>query len=308
MSQNNLIFPYLQVAPNAINASTWTIADASGRAVDSGCIADWDPFMDLHCARSISINIGQAYRDTGLSMKAKLLLTAGWISDKAFTENCHSKMTVSYSDETQTFPVSFPVPGKQVAGKVRLYSRLVLLENKKPETILSPTLPGSILWEDDHEVLIEGVGARFPMIIVDFSEVGHPPEAGWLLFPGPMEDLSRNFLGQVELRINKTHKTVLEAVTSRDPDPFMQAVREVIRYSVTKELIEAAFRGEDAELLSAAPNYEEDSLGHVILGIIRSWMPGFAGDVRALKDMMETDPQRFDCELRAGMRLFGGRS
>jgi hypothetical protein len=162
---------------------------------------------------------------------------------------------------------------------------------------LAASRPGSILWQDEIAISLEGSASRFPVAVLDFAEViGLANGAAWTLEWSP-GDLDQPVLGSVRLLVNRNHGPVVTAVSGGD-DPRSLAIASMIQFDVARSFLRTALR-DDA--LLGGESFEADTVGRMLRDLLDRYWPGV--DPSTLRQRMLDMPHRFESELQAGTGL-----
>jgi hypothetical protein len=155
---------------------------------------------------------------------------------------------------------------------------------------------GSRLAVHTNEIVVEGIGARFPTEIVDFETIRLPTDAGWSLYWDP-EDLHQTVVGDMRLYINARNLLVVRAISENRREDI--GIREAIRYDIAQRMIYGALG--NPEFVASPDSYEAGSIGAAIRGTIRTYFPNTT--IRSVRDMAQR-PDTFNPRLQERLRLF----
>lgn len=262
-------------------------------------LRDWDPNQDIALKRTIQVLSDQAYGTCHLPAGSELAVVVSWRSPGSGQRGNAFVRVIDRSREPQVLIIDARIPGADIAGTVRIATRLILARDIKPVNPLSPHRAGSILWEDETPLVVEGMGSRFPMEVVDFKDIGYPLRAAWRLY-WHRGDLNAQAMGCMCLLLNRRHRRVVAAVTKVVPDPETRAIWSAINAGVAREILCGALA--DDEFLNHPEQYKEGSAGHVARTLAERAFPGESP--KAILERLNANPDLFECSLQAAFSLF----
>lgn len=286
--------PYLLPGDDHVTPDDWTLADgtALGERLDH-----WDPHTDLEMAREVTIDLGALRAECGLGHGAALALVAGWRSDRTRLRAHGDPVELGVLGELVRAPVTLSIAGDSAGGRLDLWTGLVLRAPDRSSSPLAARRPGSILWQDDVAVALEGSAARFPVTPIDFAAVPWvPEEASWALEWDP-EDLGSPVLGALRLLINAGDDELVSAVRTGSEGPIPRLVRSFVYYDIARSLVHGALA---SERFTASPEeWQEESLGRMLFELLDRCWPGVPAG--SLRERLIATPGRFDAELQAAL-------
>jgi hypothetical protein len=261
-------------------------------------VVDWDSTVTLLAKRDVTLDIGGIWEDCRLGKGDCLLMTSMWHSPQTSLRGIGTPQTIRKTSKGD-LESSIEVPGHSVAGDVVLISQLTLSSvtgDSRPT--LAPAAPGSILWQDEYKVTLEGGASRFPVEKVDFSS-SFPSGAGWILDwdksePGAM------FLGCVRLYLNSEHECVCRAVEGPLDSPSNSAIVSSIYFDVGRTLVRGMLA--DEGFRHDYETYEDGTVGGVVTGLMKALFPGETPE-ELFAEMRERS-EYFDARLQHGLRVF----
>jgi hypothetical protein len=272
-------------------------ASAEGLAPLPPSLPSWDYNLDVRVARTLTLDLDGIRADCGLTAGHPLAAVVTWRSTGTILRGCAIEHTLPGSGTVQ-IELEAVVPGSAVRGLLHVQTRVVLADAVPAAGALQPALAASVLWEDDAEVALEGVGSRFPMDLVAFADTGYaPPEAAWYFSWDP-EDLHQPFMGAVRLLVNASHPRMAE-MARKPSDPANAAVASMMYFDMGRTLLSGALRND--EYVAAPDQFPEGSVGATAYGLMRTFFP--ADTAQGLRSTMEQRPAEFDAQLQAALRL-----
>lgn len=294
-------FPYLTFEAALVQPEEWYLGeDSQGRPMPD-LLKDWDPLTDLPFSRTLTLDFPKIFAQCGLSPGSEIQVLASWYSPGTTLRECAAWVGFSHGTARRAVNLAFRVPGAKLAGTVELVTRVVLRKNGRKDDTLAPSRFGSILWQDEHTVRVEGFGARFPMEFADFSELGYPPNAGWRLYW--KKDFQAQLMGSVCLLMNRQHERLRGIASGAVHDAQAPAILETIHFAVARELIVGGLT--NGEFVEERQEFPKGSIGEAIRLLIRRV---FGNDSpEAVRQILLNEPDRFDCQLQAALNLFHPR-
>jgi hypothetical protein len=191
--------------------------------------------------------------------------------------------------------------GRDLGGVLRL-TAMVVLENAVSPGLVGPTEPGSVLVREHRSWTLEGVGARFPVEVVDFAGAGlRNPSAAWVV-RWERRDPEWDAHAAVRLQLNAGHP-LIDLI--KDPQAEgSEIIHSVVRRDVLRELVHGAL---DLDTFSIETRgWPEGSLGEALSLLLAGVFPDLSIDeIRALRD---DDPAGFESVIQgvSGFLIRGG--
>lgn len=283
--------PYLLPPDRAVEPGPWT--DATGAELGDR-IEHWDPFTVLELSRSTAVDLDLVRDRCQLGPDSTLALTTSWHATATRLSDGPAPVELSTLTGPVQADLALTVPGDRVGGRVDLRTRLILRHPGSHPTVISPRIPGTILWTDEHRVAVEGSAARFPVSAVDFtSSAAFPNGAGWAL-EWETHDLHAPLLGALRLLINDSQPSLVAALRSGSTDPRAAATRSFITYDVARTMLDVALRSED--FLAAPFGYDDGTIGRTIADLLSACLPGT--DPRTAAALCADNPARFNAAIQ----------
>ncbi|MFF3517204.1 hypothetical protein [Streptomyces sp. NPDC002573] len=299
---NRRAFPYRRPHPDAVSTSGWTLRLDDGTAVPlPSALADWDYQTNLGLECSIDVDLDTVRETAGLPPEAELILTTVWTSSGSGLRMLAHRITLDGAG-VRTVQPAFTVLGRESGGILTLETQLVLarrLDNPDPT---GARRAGSVLWRRRTQVRLQGDASQFPMAVVDFLDAGYPADAPWHLEIG--RNLEAATMGSLLLLVNSRTTLVLEALRKANKaSPAERMIQSALRQDVTRLMIEHALDHDDLDDDSA---FEPDTLGHTLLGVVRTHFP--ETDVASLRSVRRGDPALLSTRIQDAAGLFAKES
>ncbi|WP_344336410.1 hypothetical protein [Kitasatospora putterlickiae] len=243
------------------------------------------------------IDVDAVRASTGLPATAPLALAVIWHSSGSGLR-VRAQHTVLPFGGVVDVPIACTVKGRESGGTLTLDTQLVLAARVDDAGPLTARRAGSVLWRDEAQVRLQGDDSQFPISVVDFKEAGYPEDAPWLLAVEP--DPEAAVMGAMVLLVNSGTPQVLDAMQrAGHPGTADRLIHSAVQTDVVRLLVEHAVRMPD---LQDDSRYEQDTLGHLLMGIVHTRLPGTT--LHALRRLYENDPALFSARIHSAARLF----
>jgi hypothetical protein len=181
--------------------------------------------------------------------------------------------------------VSISLNSERLAEALHLVTDVVVAEQPRNASRLSPSEPACRIWSDAQKVWLEGERPRFPMSTARLEEAASP----WKLCWDPA-DWAYDFHGAVTLVVNERREDVVEKLKNKDRLTLEAALADTI-----SQILETLLAAEDPEGIVA--DAEHGTLADVARSWIESLVP--AGGIAAAKKLLEADPGAFRAKVWA---------
>lgn len=261
-------------------------------------LPEWDPQVDVEVLVRAGIRRDEIELHTGLDSTADIHLGISWHSRGTQVKGSSPLLPMDPSAEVDSWELRCKAPGQQLGGEVRFRVVAILGSPWNGDDPLSPKRVGSVLWEEDCVLSLQGVGGRFPMTWIDFpSSPAFPDGAAWSLDWDP-DSLEEDLLRGTRLYLNSAHPVLRAAV--EDPDAQGSVpVLEMLHFDIGRTLLCGALA--NPHFCEHPEDYELGTVGRALLGLLRATFPGHrAAD---LAHRMRREPARFERELQHGLRI-----
>ncbi|MEV6306044.1 hypothetical protein AB0M02_41990 [Actinoplanes sp. NPDC051861] len=256
------VLPYFVPAPGTVIWEPWQLFDGQEWSALPDEIDGWDPGTDLEVARRVRVDGGRLRDETGLDL-ADVVLAVSWTSST--TSMTDAAPLVSF-DQDGSAIAHAALPGERISGLLKLRSTISMV---RPPTSYRPGvawIPGSVLSEHTHQVLLDSSSSMFPTHEIDFAGTRLSPEASWHL--ETTTDMSAAFFATFRVLINKRDTELSRAVARGAKDRRQQALLDELESGVAELLLEIAVHCR--EELDERADWPSDSVGDVLSRIVRS--------------------------------------
>jgi len=298
MSGSTRTWPYLRAQPSRVGGFPWHLVAGSRELLLKEALEHWDPSTDLSLRRRIRVDIDSILADCALPPGTPLRVLASWHCEGTTLRGVGTSTLLPTTGLTEVF-LDIVMAGIRLGGKLFLNVSVVLGRKLEPRPLM-PYRAGTILWEDSHELRLEGSGSRFPMEEVSFSAAGweFPPNAAWRL-EWERGDLELPVLGSVRLYLNRDHPVVQEMIHHPDA-PTSQLITSAVQFDIARSLIRGALLEDDFHVRSAP--WPSDSVGRAIERLLKSRFKTMSP--LALREVLRSDPDQFEAMLQSNLGLF----
>lgn len=290
-----IAYPFLCPASGTISAEPWRIEYEDGETDLGEVVAHWDYTTDLVLIRTLTLDTNQLLRDCGLHDETGIIISVELTTgDLGIRQSVwHEETSISSRESPVEHLIRLELSGHALQGRLELSTGITLLRGK-PESILSPTMPGSRLWDDRQTSRLEGGGGRIPMEASNFTTLdSRLARAPWM-FHVETTDPAASFLGHVQVRLNSNRTDILDAVRRREGAVLERMTNDLASHLVARIIDEEDFTGETED-------YEIGSLGRTAAMWLESAFPG--QELEMIRSMRLQSPARFEAMLSS---VFGG--
>lgn len=291
--------PWLLPSASEISAEAWLTENEDGPQLLPPRLDGWDAAMDLVLRRTVSVQAAMVRKECGLSGTPPAICRLV-VPRNEFGRSL-AVAEVPPDDSETTVTLEGVVKGEELSERLILRTLLVLPAGTVGEQPLSARRPGSVLWEDSCEVVLEGTASRFPTEIADFFAMGWPAEAGWHL---QWDDtaLDAPFRRAVRLYLNAANKAVCDAATTPARTPEYRVLSSAIRFDVARSLLMHGLYSE--EFLQTPDGWPKDSVGDAIQRMLDQYFPN--DTPQNVAKMLSESSGLFSAHLQAALHLFEG--
>lgn len=285
---------YLTANEDFITPGPWSVCLADGGEAQDGRLPDWDYFTDVLVTRTVDVDLPAVLTHLGLSEDAQLSAAILWHSTGTSLRGACPPVRLTGG----IAELAVRLPGGELGGRLNVELRIFLSRQGSRDQALAPRRTGNVVWSDSHHVELEGSGSRLPVVPVDFAEagIGGGRRGAWCLAISGI-DLTASALGNIWLYLNTAHPRMASALHSPDVETS-QLYFTMIRYDVARQLLQYALRRED---FSLDDEYEPDSIGHVLKGLVAP----LAQPLDEIKLRLAQDPGELEAEFQAVLGLVG---
>jgi hypothetical protein len=257
--------------------------------------------MDLEVERTIDLPVGEVWQACALPADSQLGIATGWISEATSLKGQSNVEMVSFGNDRQV-TISVTCPGRELGHAVKLRTVIFLIPGQMArESGITPSIPGSILWEDVYRVVLEGDGSRFPTEVIDFKHLhGVSPDAAWHLDWDPSA-LDLTVSAAIRLYLNAKCPAFVQSIINANPTEIDLERRRMVRWDVARRLIAGAISV--AEFVQLSPSHwEEGSVGSAIHALLLNQLP--ESSPAGLAQLRASSPSNFETDLLAALMSY----
>lgn len=272
-----------------------------GERIDGGnSIPNWNYNADIVVRCELKANLPDALQNAGLQpndggQPSVLSAALTWFSTS--TRARGSSDRVILNDGPNQLEVT--IFGELAGGDLLIRPVVILEKNSLPADHPLPTAArlGSLLWDTEIRIPLEGSGTRMRTDATSFSSTGVvPANAMWkVVFSG---DLGSHALRGVRVLLNTDHETTKQALSHEGSAVSKSWNQQLECDTLTQMLIFALCQDPD-DLIDAAET--EDTLAETLVNLVQSIMN--SSDLHSLAQEFRIDPTRvFDA---ANAHIYG---
>lgn len=296
-------FPFMLASDNNVAVTRWSWLNGNNEWAELPReLPDWDPATPVSIKAVVQLDPLGVRSDCRLSADSGVRVAMVWQCPGTGLRGCGTVEDVDLRGSRRELALGVYLEGRNLADRVTIGVNLILARSGKAPRQLAAKRPGNVLWVQERAVTLEGMVARFPTELKDFSRGGWlQPKAAWYLDWSP-EDLHQLVLADLRLFVNSALGAVREAVAGAGEDEKHRALREMIRYDVARTLIEGAL---ESEVFVEAPMaYEDGTVGAAVRRLIATLFGG--QEVASLAEYYRRNRFRFEMQLQDRLELFKG--
>jgi len=290
-------YPFVRPAVGTVLADVWMLRHGGEYRELVGHLDGWDYNTRLELTRDVRGAVSDLKNQARLPRSAQLVLAVG-----SFATATWSRQRLFHhvlSEEEEQLQVTLEVDGSEVAGTLELKTAVVLARRPDTDLPFAATLPGSVLWEDQHRVRLQGDAPLFPISVVSFERAGFAPHAPWHLDIG--SDLSAPLHASLRLYLNTSATSIVSAfANAASPTDEQRAILRAAYADVARVMLEHAVNQEGLD--SVEGEWESESLGYALRALLIRHFPG--EDFSAVRLQRIEHPADFTTELLSKLRLF----
>lgn len=285
---------YLLPSPGCFNTSEWRVTP-SGREplADPERIDGWDYATDLLIERTLSVDLESVRTEAGLHSRDQLRCVIQWTSPAETSTGLQGSSPVKILTEGRQ-DISCLITGFEIGGVLQLRTTVSLaIGSSDARNPLAARRSGSILWSDEHHLILEGEATRFPTELLSFSANGlGPTGCAWRVMV-ETADLDAPALSAVRVLINSDHPAY-ERLTEKPDSAEAALTREFLQYDVARQLVLAALAEDELK----AVDYEQGSIGAILRARLMTYFSAEGRDIAPLRQRWRLDPGEIDAELQ----------
>jgi len=289
-------YGYVTPPPNCVQPSDWLV-------VPSGCeplgnpliIQHWQYAMNIVVERTLSVRLADLRSGARLRQNDTIWVIISWTSTATGLQGASPRRAlVDGANELQV-----EIPGVEIGGTLKLRTVVAAaVGESKGRDPLAAHRPGSTLWADSHETLLEGDSSRFPTEALGFEANGvGSRNTAWRVNVNT-SDLDAPALSAIQVVLNTEHP-VYRRLTENAEGADALVTRQFLAYDVARQLVAAALVQEDL----VATEYERGSIGAILRARLRDYFGHEGDEVTPLRQRWASSPADIDAELQSAFAL-----
>ena len=293
----------------AISAEPWSVESQIGNIAirEQAVLPGWDYGVLLSFKREMILDSNAIMTACGLGERTVVLLSALWGSggDYEIRERSAGARIELIPDQNPQVQLAFTVPGHSLAGRLNLATYLVLEKSGNDPCPGAASTTGSILWNDEATLELEGSGNRVSIVIEDFKDRYGEYElnASWTI--GYSSDwLSMQQSAGLQIAFNSRHERVLAAVRRQHPGTEDKLIRSSIRMDIGRQVLIRALSDEIG--FKDDIGFEPGTVGaslKILIGVVFKHMT-----IDQIRDLQHGESDRFERLLQAYFGMPGALS
>ena len=270
-----------------IEAGEW-LDDKDQPLIDNELLSKrWSPNSTLKIYRDLKFDLKKLIDQTGITEKDTIRIANHWYSPGTNIRSSQNNDT--YQDITVKKDIvelrhnsHLSIPGPLISDQLLLTTSIILLK-KNINDINSASIRGSILWQSNQNINLEGKQPLFPIESISFSQSYN--NANWYL--DISEDLHSTISGGIKLFLNSNKKQFIDDILK--DSKFLN----LIFHNLAKQIIEHCLFDDEFQSIEKIDFtfYPNDSIGDLALRLIAQINNS---NPRKLFTLVRTRPIEFD--------------
>tara|TARA_B100001063_G_scaffold243481_1_gene274193 strand:+ start:390 stop:1286 length:897 start_codon:yes stop_codon:yes gene_type:complete len=261
---------YSIASQESVLINEWINQDGKIAFENSVLNQKWDPYNYIYLSNKVTINSSKLLASTHLSKEDEFRIIATWFSSGTNLKGAGKEIGFCHDfkplEENHYFDVKLNIDGSHVGEKFIVSLKLCLI-NRNSFSNISAIQPGSILWEDTNEIILEGQGSLFPMEVCKFPK--SYSNANWYLDVGEM---SAPVSGGLRLYINVEKTDLINNLNSKElsNDFFKIIYSDIARQIILRALHDEEFRS--ASIDSNTDYFKNGTVGKCAFDLIKMYL------------------------------------
>jgi len=282
---------YLTISDDQVRHDPWSISLANTDAESSAeQLRDWSYYQPVVAKITVVAEIEDLYRSLALDESAELSLVILWVSSGTSLRGASAPVSLEQNETSAILEID----GGVLRGDVRFEAQIFL---SRPSgsliSELAPQVVGSVVWQSNHVVRLEGSGSRMPVLALPFSE--HVPAGGdhamWWLQVAQESDFDAAADSVLWMWLNSENAAIQEMLESPSSDSA-RLTQRFLKIDLYRQLVQLGLRSLDFDLNE---DYPSGSLGAVITAPMRL----LGTDLMQLRGQFEHDAQGLEVTIQA---------
>lgn len=250
--------PFKVPDPALIDLSPWVRPDLDDQPLPE-YLEGWDPETPVVVDRQVRCDLVELRNQCGLNDSVGFVLTVSWINQQSgMVERGYRETLV----EEQA--VRLHMPGERLGGSILLRTTIAVDSTDIGRPLGTARWAGSVVFQHDQRLVLEGEGAMFPISTMDFAHTAYGPDASWAL--QITSELESPFLGGFLLLVNSRDVELADAMTSTKRTSRQEALVDQVEGELASLLLEMAIDlGQDL----SGNEWPTDSIGELLEGYLQ---------------------------------------
>ena len=257
----SVIRPYRVLEADQLVLGPWK--DISGGVIEESTRFQVGVDLQIHC--QVDLDLFKAnyslFNDEAPTLASQSLeWVVEWFSSKTKLGGVTSRTAVS--NQSQILNVT--LPGDLIGDRIEITRKVVLSSDVTIDFALAPRRKGSIVWSDEFQFRIEGVGGQMPITFISFEENGLNRNAVWTIDISKPDSLTEESFDEpfpehlrILLNSGSPMSRQIAAATSLEDPAIVFILRTLARDSLAA-MIDLA----TAESFDSGRRYATGTLGH----------------------------------------------
>lgn len=296
------VWPYRR-PQGRIEAGPWHLEDLGGDLLPTA-VSAWDYATDLSLARLVRIDLAGLREDTGLNADAPLRLCVRyWPSTSRLRYRAFSAVLPPLGADTTSI-VEISAIGADLGGVLTVETLVELAEDTRTVEPFVPNRAGSILWNDQTRVHLEGAAGLLPIAPVSFREADLPLGAAWYVSMDGA-DWAQAAMGSLLVLLNTDNAAVKRALEAQGEETSL-LLWDTLKIDIVTDLVGRAL---DDEAFDDGPDDTDPDGSLTMAGLVRSLVRSHLAQpnehpsdaMKRLREERRGDHSRFRSHVQMGV-------
>ncbi|MFF3458004.1 hypothetical protein ACFYXH_27515 [Streptomyces sp. NPDC002730] len=288
---------------NRVEAEPWRSDEAAGQLLPAA-LKTWDYSTDLTLTRIVHLDLSGIREDCRLPDSTRLRLCVRyWPSTSRLRYSAFQALLSTRTPQNVTV-VEMTVPGADLGGLLTVETIVELAEDIQSDDPFVPRRAGSILWNDQVTVHLEGAAGLLPTAPVSFSEAGLPSGATWYV---SMDggDWQQAAMGSLLVLLNTDNPSVRKALDVEN-DEATTLLWDALGIDIVTDLVGRALDDDAFDEHQDEVDADGDlTMAGLVRSLVRTYLaqptelPALA--IKRLRDERRGDPSKYRAQVQTGV-------